>query len=303
MTNQKYFNKNSTIKEVIENPNFEGFGNLIFPLNQTYFKANTLNDISLAWYTCIDPNKTVEIINYFYNHSKCNEKFFFDIYSEKEKKNDPSKKNTGLFFFKGDPYKNFAIVNAGGGFQYVAAIHDSFPHALELSKKDYNAFALIYRPNAYLAMKDLARAISFIFKNSNKLKVRTDNYSLWGGSAGARMVAYLGSLGTGYFKEKDYPKPSSLIMQYTGFSQVFGNEPPTYNCVGTSDFIANYKIMENRINNLKSLGIPANIDIFKGLSHGFGLGKNTIAHGWLNNAVKFWEKNQLKGSTNENIIY
>jgi len=53
-----------------------------------------------------------------------------------------------LFFFKGDPGARFAVCNAGGGFAYVGAIHDSFPHALELSKLGYNAFALIYRPGA-----------------------------------------------------------------------------------------------------------------------------------------------------------
>ena len=36
----------------------------------------------------------------------------------------------------------FAICNAGGGFAYVGAMHDSFPHALEISKKRYNAFAV-----------------------------------------------------------------------------------------------------------------------------------------------------------------
>ncbi len=30
-------------------------------------------------------------------------------------------------------------------------MQDSFPHALELSKKGYNAFALIYRPGAQTA--------------------------------------------------------------------------------------------------------------------------------------------------------
>ena len=34
-------------------------------------------------------------------------------------------------------------VEAGGGFAYVGAIHDSFPHALALSQMGYNAFALI----------------------------------------------------------------------------------------------------------------------------------------------------------------
>lgn len=38
---------------------------------------------------------------------------------------------------------------------------DSFPAALELSKKGYNAFALIYRPGEQTACEDLARAVSF----------------------------------------------------------------------------------------------------------------------------------------------
>ena len=28
-------------------------------------------------------------------------------------------------------------------------------------------------------------------------------------------------------------------------------------------------------------GVDAEIDIYKGLSHGFGLGLNTVAEGWL----------------------
>jgi len=48
-----------------------------------------------------------------------------------------------LFFFRGNPGARFAVCNAGGAFAYVGAMHDSFPHAFELSKKGYNAFALI----------------------------------------------------------------------------------------------------------------------------------------------------------------
>lgn len=40
---------------------------------------------------------------------------------------------------------------------------------------------------------DLARAISFIEENSERLGVAKTNYSLWGGSAGARMAATLGN--------------------------------------------------------------------------------------------------------------
>lgn len=50
---------------------------------------------------------------------------------------------------------------AGGGFAYVGAMQDSFPVAYELSRKGFNAFALIYRPGAQTACEDLARAVDF----------------------------------------------------------------------------------------------------------------------------------------------
>lgn len=54
----------------------------------------------------VNPDRTVEIVNYMKDHA-----------------------------VRGDPGGKFAVVNAGGGFVYVAAMHDSFPHALELSKR------------------------------------------------------------------------------------------------------------------------------------------------------------------------
>ena len=100
------------------------------------------------------------------------------------------------------------------------------------------------------------------------------------------MAAWLGSYGTAYFGEKDYPAPAAVIMQYTGLSQVTGMEPPTYACVGTSDRIA--QIEQN--------GTNAKIEVFKGLSHGFGLGEGTVAEGWIDHAVSFWEDNMSVGS-------
>ena len=116
-------------------------------------------------------------------------------------------------------------------------------------------------------------------------------FSLWGGSAGARLAAWLGSYGTESFGENAYPRPAAVIMQYTSFGDVIGNEPPTYNCVGTNDWIADYRTMEDRIDGIKENGTDAEIEVFDGLPHGFGLGTGTIAEGWLDNAVSFWERN------------
>ena len=121
-----------------------------------------------------------------------------------------------------------------------------------------------------------------------------NGYSLWGGSAGARMAAWLGTYGTAAFGEKEYPKPAAVIVNYTGLSEVTGDEVPTYSTVGTRDGIASYRTMQSRINAIKALGIDAEIEIFDGLPHGFGLGEGTVAEGWLDNAVTFWERN-MKG--------
>lgn len=118
-----------------------------------------------------------------------------------------------------------------------------------------------------------------------------DGYSLWGGSAGARMAAWLGSYGTEYFSEDSYPGPGAVIMQYTGLSEVYGNEPPTYNCVRTNDGIVSYQTMTSRIEKIRNNGTDAMIEVFDGLSHGFGLGTGTIAEGWIDRAVAFWERN------------
>ena len=286
----QYFTKGSGISDVVNDDAFEGFGRLIFPANSSYYFGNTLDNLRLTWYSGIDANKTVEIVNYMKSESLSGRKIFYDIYSENEKAMDRSKEDTGLFFFKGKDNAPFAIVNAGGGMVYVGAMHDSFPQALELSKKGYNAFALIYRPGFDTAMEDLARAIAFIHEHQDELGVDIEGYSLWGGSAGARIAAELGSHPTSYYGEEEYPRPSAVIMQYTGYSTVYGNEPATYNCVGTSDGIASYRTMQNRIDALRSNGTDAMIEVFDGLPHGFGLGTGTVAEGWFDRAVTFWEK-------------
>ena len=293
MNDIDYFTKDTKVVDVINNSSFKDFGKLIFPTNRTIDKNMTLEDAKdlYVWYNYINTDKTVEIVNYMKEQTDSGKQIFYPIYTEEEMKIEPEKRNTGIFYFRGTENNKFAILNAGGGFMYVGAMQDSFPHALELSKNGYNAFALIYRPDADKAMEDLARAVAFIHENKETLKVDTNDYSVWGGSAGGRMAAWLGNYGTESFGEKEYPRPSVVIMQYTGLSEVTGNEPPTYNCVGRNDGIANYKVMENRINKIKQNGTDAEIEIFDGLPHGFGLGIGTNAEGWINNAIEFWQRN------------
>ena len=285
----EHYTTDTNIEDVINDPIFGDYGRLIFPVNSGYYGGRTLGNLSLTWYNYIDSDKTVEICNYMRDHAENGETIFYDIYTEEEKDADPAKRDTGLFFFKGDSGAKFSIVNAGGGFAYVGAMHDSFPHALELSKMGYNAFALIYRPGAQTACEDLSRAIAFIFEHADELNVDTADYSLWGGSAGGRMADWVGTYGTENFGENAYSQPAAVIVNYTGLSEVTGYEPPTYSAVGTSDGIANWRTMKSRLDTMSGMGIPTEFHSYDGQPHGFGLGTGTVAEGWINDAVAFWE--------------
>lgn len=293
--NIELFTLQSKIEDVKRCSSFGDYGRLLFPTNEHYYSGDTLENLQLAFYSHIDPNETVDILNTLKERVDEGQTIFYDIYTEYEKGVDPAKKNTGLFFFKGTPGEKFAICNAGGAFAYVGAMQDSFPHALELSKKGYNAFALIYRPGAQTACEDLARAITFIFAHAEELEIATACYSLWGGSAGARMAAWLGAYGTKTFGGDDLPRPGAVIMQYTGLGEYSEFDVPTYACVGDMDGIAPWRVMQARLNAMQNIGINTEFHVYHGLGHGFGLGVGTSAEGWLNDAVLFWKKQMKEG--------
>ena len=95
----------------------------------------------------------------------------------------------------------------------------------------------------------------------------------------------------------DIPQAAAIIMQYTGYSTVSSSDGPTYACVGTSDGIASWQTMQRRLERLSALGIHTEFHAYNGLPHGFGLGKGTIAEGWIYDALAFWEKQMKKGGS------
>ncbi len=96
----------TSISEVIHDPIFQGYGRLIFPVDDGYYSGDTLGELQLAWYNNIDPDKTVEIANYMKSSVQSGETIFYDIYTDSEKAADPAKADAGLFFFPGIPAKS-----------------------------------------------------------------------------------------------------------------------------------------------------------------------------------------------------
>ena len=103
------------------------------------------------------------------------------------------------------------------------------------------------------------------------------------------MAAAIGSHGVARYGGGDLPKPSAVVLAYTGHSDRAAVEPPTFVVVGQDDGIASPAVMKRRVDALRKQGTPVEFHEYAGLGHGFGLGAGTRAEGWVFQAIRFWE--------------
>jgi len=232
-TKGEHLTADHTILDLLNHPAFAGFGRLLLPWDdRSYDNRIRLRNVGslLPYHSHVDPGTVVSALNHMIDDVNNGKTLFYEFYTEEEKKEQRAKSNTGLFFFRGTPGAPFAVVAPGGGFSYVGSVHEGFPYAAAISKQGYNAFVLRYRAGAggAVATRDLAAAISYVFRNARTFGVGIQGYSLWGSSAGARMAAAIGSHGVASFGGDDLPKPSAVVMAYTGHSEYSANEPSTF---------------------------------------------------------------------------
>ncbi len=293
-----YLTADYYIHDIVNHPAFKGFGELLLPWddNSGYYNTRILNVGSLMpYHGHVRPDIVTGAINYMVDEVNEGKTIFYDFYTEQQKYQDRGKRNTGLFFSRGKPGAPFAVVSPGGGFSYVGSLHEGFPLAQEINKEGLNAFVIRYRIGSERkATEDLAAAITYIFRNADKLGVTTKNYSLWGGSAGARMVGNIALSGLAGYGGSNLPKPSTVVIAYTGQSTYSENFPPAFITVSADDGIANISIVDRRVQNLRDAGIEVEYLRFKNAGHGFGLGTGTDAEGWLSLAVSFWKEHMSK---------
>ena len=284
-----------TIDDLLKHPDFAGFARLLLPWDDrrpdTTMALRSIGAL-LPYHSHVDPHVVVASLNRMIDDASAGRPVFYDIYSDAQRQADPSRRDTGLFFFRSKPGAPFAVIAPGGGFAYVASLHEGFPYAVEISNRGYNAFVLKYRVGrgGSVATEDLAAALSYIFRNAGSLSVASSGYSLWGSSAGARMAATIGSHGAGRYGGSDLPKPSAVVLLYTGHSDVASTEPPTFVAVGDRDGIAPPAAMERRVAALRRQGTEVDYRKYRDVGHGFGLGTGTSADGWIADAIRFLAK-------------
>ncbi|MBN1560666.1 alpha/beta hydrolase [candidate division KSB1 bacterium] len=281
------------MSDIVNHPAFKEFGELLLTRdnNAAFYGTQLLNVGSLMpYHSHVEPLIVLAAINHMIDEVNDGKTVFYDFYSHEQKQQDPGKKNTGLFFFRGKPDAPFALVCPGGGFSYVGSLHEGFPLALEISNKGYNAFVIRYRIGSeQLATEDLAAVIAYIFRNAETLGVSTNDYALWGGSAGARMVGDIALDGVSAYGGGNLPKPATAVIAYTGQSTYSSDFSPAFITVAANDGIVNVNTVETRVENLRSAGVEVEYRRYESAGHGFGLGTGTDAEGWIEYAITFWE--------------
>jgi acetyl esterase/lipase len=289
--------------DLMAHPAFAGFAPLLLPRTDLEIdrnaKLSTIGSL-LPYHQNVEPSDVVKGLNRLIDDAGAGRQVFFDIYTESEKQLEPSRRQTGLFFLRGRPGAPFAVIAPGGGFSYVGSVHEGFPYAVKINERGYNAFVLRYRVGygGAVATQDLATAVSYIFRNAGALQVSTEGYSLWGSSAGARMAAAIGTHGVARYGGDAIPKPSTVVMAYTGHAEYSVDDPPTFAVVGERDGIASPATMERRIDALKQVGVTVEYHKYPALGHGFGLGTGTSADGWIGDAARFWERAGINRTSN-----
>ncbi len=291
--NNQLLSVNDSIGDMTNHASFEGFGKLLLPWdNRTVDDEMPLSkmDQLMPYHSHIDTENAVAAVNHLIEEQQNGQTIFYPIYSEEEMEANPEKRNTGLFYYRGEADAPYAVVAPGGGFSYVGSLHEGFPYAMEISQAGYNAFVLKYEVgNERIATEDLARGISFIEDHADELAVSTEDYSLWGSSAGARMVANIGTNGVAAYGGDASEAPATIVTAYTGHRNYSEDDTPTFAVVSADDPIASADTMRTRIQNLQDSGVDAEIVTFNRVGHGFGLGIGTEAEGWEDQAMEFWQ--------------
>ncbi len=306
MSESVHLTTNDSVRHLVNHPAFQGFAQFLLPWddNTSYYDTPLKNVRSLLpYHNHVNPDIVVGALNHMIDDVNDGQTIFYDFYTEQQKQNDPTKEHTGLFFYRGEPGAPFAIVCPGGGFAYVGSLHEGFPLALAISNKGYNAFVIRYRIGSeQYATEDLAAAIAYIFRHAETLGVSTQDYSVWGGSAGARMAGNIVLNGVSAYGGGNLPKPVTAVIAYTGQSSYARDFSPASITVAANDGIANVKTVERRVENLKNAGVEVEYRRYQRAGHGFGLGTGTDAEGWVDLAIQFWQRHMMYSSLTRHIL-
>ena len=217
-----------------------------------------------------------------------------------------------------------AFLVPGGGYYMVSGFVEGSPIAKKLNEMGISAIIVYYRVKKkalYPApLEDLAHAIRDVFAKAEEYGIETENYSIWGASAGAHLAGAFGTKNMGYSCYQ-LPKPGALVLSYPVISMtselmhkqshdfflgknaqasqedftsvekhVDGDYPATFIWCSDDDTVVNPDNTRRMIAAMESAGVATESAIYHGVMHGAGTAAGTPAEGWIKRAVEFWRQ-------------
>ena len=244
------------------------------------------------------------------------------VYSETGEK----KEDVVLFSFPTEEPsdKPFVIVCAGGAYLNVVNAKEGFPVCARLAQLGYPSFTLNYRVcmdnEIDHALSDLSAGIKYVLSHKQELGVKSDEYILIGGSAGAHLITQFCVKDVGYgkaglhapkaivpeylpvmnfdpekekepFADNIYGSSYTVekVKQYDILSHVDADFPPTFLVHAINDELVPYQNSVDMVETLDKAGVKNVLITSPDGGHGFAYGNGTGAEGWVDKAADFFE--------------
>lgn len=299
----------TTFAEIAAHPAFEGFGPYM-DLQEAGEGVELTRNVTVELIGAVrdnwDTQTMLDGLNLMVDLVNEGETVFYPLYTDEEIADDPSKATAGMFFVAGDPGAPLAVVAPGGGLGAVVSIQEGFPHAVALHDRGYNVAILKYRivPDIDLsdtalfesaqanAADDLGRALELLDERG----VDLDGYSVWGSSAGGGIVLAWGADGPLGAEDHDLELPATVVGAYPApWFEPTADFPPTYVVMAEDDDTIPVARVDDFVDELVGLGVTVEYQRVASAGHGFGVGVDTDAAGWVELAADFWDEHRNEG--------
>lgn len=307
------FTENSRIWSVRHCKQFRPFKKYIINPSRIASKIQFRKISYLKTIYHMDIPSTVSALNEMRRRVLCGQKLYYPFV----------RPDTGIYAFLIGDNRPFILLLPGGAFNEVCSLVEGFNTAISLNEKGYNVFIGQYGTKEYAhfpnPQEDVAHMLEFIFAHAEDMRVNTAGYAVCGFSAGGHVAASWGVKAYGYAKY-GLPKPKAEILAYPVITmgekahlhsrerflgeecdnpayrdkysiekQVDGDYPPTFAWHCKRDKGVPAANSEMLIEALKSAGVRCEYMPVDGDLHGLGLGVGSVAEGWLDKAVEFYE--------------
>lgn len=241
------------------------------------------------------------------------------LYSQSEIQADKAKESVQVLKYIKPDSDKVAVIIPGGGYCNVCSYSEGWPIAQEMWGRGYNCFVVYYRisPDAIMPkpIEDVACLIKYIMRNYPELNM--SDYLLTGFSAGGHLAG-IWATKQGYFKY-NLPKPKYLSLIYPVIDLSFNKGVSKENCLGkncTAEDLAKYSVYTNVDENypetyllqgkndqcimfensvimdkaLTENNVKHKYVVYDDAPHGFGVGIDTCAEGWIDDMLEFFNK-------------